>query len=157
MTVPEAGATPRTSRRRLVPVGLVIGGVALLVALGAAMLLFPAAPVPSSRFIGWQLHGFMGRGFDPTTAQTTQVVRVAVTQWPSEFDQTDSSWLATPLVTYTPWSVTITLYTSDTFSQQKRHGWYDTGGWVDVQLTEPLGGRPLFDGSRFPPAARPYP
>ena len=155
--MPEVPATPQMSRRRMMPIGLVIAGVVMLVALGGAMLLFPAVPAPSSRLIGWQLHGFMGRGFDPTTAQTTEVVRVAVTQWPSEFDQTDSSWLATPVVTYTPWSVTITLYTSDTFAQQKRHGWYDTGGWVDVQLTEPLGGRPLFDGSKFPPAARPYP
>jgi hypothetical protein len=151
--VPES----QTRLRRFGPLGLVVAGVVMFVALAAALLLFPAVPVLSYRLMGWELHGFAGRGFDPTTAQTTDVVRVAVAQWPTEFDQGDSSWLATPLVTYTPWSVTITLYTTDAFTQQKMHGWYDTGGWVNVKLSEPLRGRMLFDGSKFPPAARRYP
>jgi hypothetical protein len=139
------------------PRALMIAGVALLVGALAARLFFPALSIPSNRLTGWQMHGFLGQGFDPTTAQTTTVVRVAVAQWPVEFAQGDSSWLARPEVTYTPWSVTITLYTSDAFTGQKVRGWFDTGGWVDVLLKEPLGGRALFDGSTFPPAARPYP
>ena len=39
-----------------------------------------------------------------------------------------------------------------------RTGFYDYWGLpVAVQLSEPLGGRALFDGATFPPAARPYP
>lgn len=157
-TVPEAmeHEAPSASRR-LISRALVIVGVALLVVALGAWLFFPALSIPSNRLMGWQLDGFIGHGFDPATAQTTTLVRVAVAQWPAEFDQDDSSWLARPEVTYTPWSVTITLYTSDAFTSEKMHGWYDTGGWVNVPLKESLGSRALFDGSKFPPAARPYP
>jgi hypothetical protein len=146
-----------SASRRLMSRALVIVGVVLLVGALGAWLLFPALSIPSNRLMGWQLHGFIGHGFDPTTAQTTTLVRVAVAQWPAEFAQDDSSWLARPEVTYTPWSVTITLYTSDAFTREKTQGWYDTGGWVNVPLKEPLGSRALFDGSTFPPSARPYP
>ncbi len=149
----------RTRRRRFASVGLLVAGVVMVVVV-AAWLLFPALSIPSARLMGWQLHGFNGTGFDPTTAQTTDVVRVAVAVWPTEYPATDDSWLATPAVTYTPWSVTITLHTSDSYASLiagKIFGLYDTGGWVDVHLSEPLGGRALFDGSTFPPTARPYP
>ena len=71
-----------------------IVGVALLVGALGSWLFFPALSIPSNRLTGWQLHGFIGHGFDPTTAQTTTLVRVAVAQWPVEFAQDDSSWLA---------------------------------------------------------------
>jgi hypothetical protein len=156
--MPEATTpVPVSATHRLLPRALVIAGVALLVVALGAWLFFPALSIPTNRLTGWQMHGFLGQGFDPTTAKTTTVVRVAIPQWPVEFGQGDSSWLARPEVTYTPWSVTITLYTSDAFTGQKVHGWFDTGSWVDVHLKEPLRGRALFDGSTFPPAARPYP
>ena len=153
---PAPASASRTRFRRSVPTGLKVAGVAMVVALAGALLLFPGVPVPSSRLVAWQLHGFAGPGFDPTTAQTSYVVRVAVARWPTEFDQNNSSWLATPVVTYTPLSVTITLYTTESFSQKRMYSWFDTGGWVDVQLTEPLGRRMLFDGSNFPLAVRLY-
>jgi hypothetical protein len=56
--------------------------------------------------------------------------------------------------------VTITLHESDSFDAAKcaASGFYDYWGIpVEVNLSEPLGGRALFDGSRSPPAARPYP
>ena len=151
-------SAPLTRRRPIASVGLVVAGVVMLVVV-AAWLLFPSLSIPSSRLMGWQLHGFNGTGFDPTTAQTTDIIRVAVAVWPSEYAPEDSSWLAPPAVTYTPWSVIITLHTSDSYAAliaRQAFGLYDTGGWVDVPLSEPLGGRTLFDGATFPPTARPY-
>jgi hypothetical protein len=135
--------------------GMVVAGI--LVGALAALMLSPSRSIPSSRLVAWQLHGYGGPGFDATTAETTRVIRVAVAQWPA--DSTNSSWLAAPVVTYTPSSVTITLHTSDAYEARtagKRVGFYDTGGWVEVALGEPLGGRALFDGSRSPAEARPY-
>lgn len=152
-----AAIAPRTKLRRFAPVGLVVVGTAMLVAV-AAWLLFPSLSIPTSRLIGWQLQGFGGAGFDPTTAQTTTVIPIYVAQWPAEGPAQDGSWLATPAVTYTPWAVIITMQSSASYDcgPAKICGWYDTGGWVEVHLTEPLGGRALFDGSKFPPESRPY-
>ena len=141
---------------------MVVGTVMLGVVL-TACLLFPSLLISSSRLVGWQLTGFNGTGvdrprFDPTTAQTTGVIPVYVASWPTEYSSTDDSWLSAT-ITYTPWSVIITLHTSDAYESLiagKIIGFYDTGGWVPVYLSEPLGGRALFDGSVFPPAARPY-
>jgi hypothetical protein len=154
-------ARPRT-RRGLLSGGLVVIGAALLVS-AAARLLLPSG-------IEWQLHGYGGPGFDASTAQSTTVVPVYVASWPMEYGADDASWLATPSVTYTPWGVIISLHTSASLrcaGQAARAlspgvsasdcGWYDTGGWVAVHLSEPLAGRALFDGAALPPAARPYP
>ena len=168
MTTSLAIAAPRTLLRRVARVGVMIFGVVTLVAV-AAWLVFPSPSVPWER-IGWRLQqeGFGGLGLDPTTAQTTTVVPVYVASWPEGYVGDDDSWLATPAITYTPWAVIVTLHTSDSFECAGKTArplsggasiscWYDTGGWVPVQLSEPLGGRALFDGSAFPPAARPYP
>lgn len=40
----------------------------------------------------------------------------------------DDSWLATPAITYTPWSVTITLHTSDAFGDTTKCGSCDDTG-----------------------------
>ena len=120
----------------------------------------------SSRFtphgsIMWQLSGYGGPGLDPATARTTTVLKVFVAQWPAD-ELIGDSWLAAPEVSYAASSVTIRLRPSDAYRSatqrnNNRLGFYDTGGWVEVHLTEPLLGRALFDGSTFPPAARPYP
>jgi hypothetical protein len=79
----------------------------------------------------------------------------------------DDSWLAPPAISYTPWSVTITMHTTDAFAATTTCGggndntgmfgiMRDVGIPVAVQLREPLGGRALFDGSSSPSAARPY-
>jgi hypothetical protein len=93
------------------------------------------------------------------------VVNVEV-QWPSCIDPGDYSWLRSD-VSYAPWSVTITLHTSDAYAHNvKCHtasagglpvvGYYLSALSFPVQLNEPLAGRELSDGSQFPPAARPY-
>jgi hypothetical protein len=141
-----------------VAIGLALVGVVMLVAV-AAWLLLPSSSVPPSRFVGWQLgHGFGGPAFDPATAQTTTVIPVEV-EWPA--CAPDGVWLATPAVTYTPVSVTIQLRMTDTAAAAcaDRHvdGFHLSGTYLPVQLSEPLGGRALFDGSSSPAAARPYP
>jgi hypothetical protein len=63
--------------------------------------------------------------------------------------------------------VTITLRTSAAHANDSKCsergadgrlqavGYYMSPVFFPVQLSEPLGGRPLFDGSSFPAAARP--
>lgn len=100
-----------------------------------------------------------GPAFRPDAAQEATVVLVRAAWWPacSAWDQNDDSWL-TPEISYLPWSVTITLRESDSFASVKCGGFYDFWGQpVEVHMSEPLGGRALFDGSKFPPDARPYP
>ena len=140
-------------------------GVLMLVAVGAWLLPSPPS-YPSDRMTGWKLdYGYGGPGFDPTTAQTTTVIPVEVTR--PTCAPNDVSWLATPVVTYTPVSVIIQLRMSDTFDSTKCYpvdsagrrmiGAYLSGIYLAVHLSEPLRGRALFDGSTSPPAARPYP
>jgi hypothetical protein len=72
----------------------------------------------------------------------------------------DDSWFE-PVVAYTPVSVTIRLRVTDaaaaTCPAMDPHA---LGNWssfyVTVRPSEPLGLRPLFDGSSFPAVARPY-
>jgi hypothetical protein len=135
----------------------VLVGVVLVAV--AAWLLLPSL-VPPVRFVWWRLdYGYGGPAFDPATAQTTTVIPVEV-EWPASVPE-GISWLATPVVTYTPVSVTIQLRMTDTAAAAcaASHilGTYLSGIYLPVQLSEQLGGRALFDGSSSPPAARPYP
>jgi hypothetical protein len=126
---------------------------------------------PKGTPIGWQLanlHSTGGpRGWDNLAeAKAATVVYLRTDWWPGchPYDEmtgatADSSWL-TPDITYTPWAVIITMRIKDAYYQDPECGrsFYDYWGLpVAVQLSEPLGGRALFDGSAFPPAARPYP
>ena len=136
-----------------------LGGILGAAALSSAL----SAP---SQTVGWMLSGGIGGPrFDPAQAQTTSVVNVEV-QWPACVETGDHSWLRSD-VSYTPWSVTITLHTSDAYSHNpKCHtasagglpmvGYYLSALSFPVQLSEPLAGRALSDGSQFPAAARPY-
>jgi hypothetical protein len=126
---------------------------------------------PKDTPIGWQLanlHSVGGpRGWDNMDeAKAATVVYLTTAWWPSchPYDDStgpfaNSSWL-TPDITYTPWSVTITMRIKDSYDQNPEcgRGFYDYWGLpVAVQLREPLGGRALFDGSTFPPSGHPYP
>ena len=127
----------------------------------AAWLLLPSSSVPPVRFVGWKLdYGYGGPAFDPATAQTTTVIPVEV-EWAPCVQGGLSSWLATPVVTYTPVSVTIQLRMTDTAAatcaDRPVVGTYLSGVFLQVHLSEPLGGRALFDGSSSPAAARPFP
>lgn len=153
----------------------------VVVAVGTfAVLTLASRPssYPSDRLVGWQLvggpnhpmarvddHVQHGLDFDPATAQTALMVPIAV-DW-IDCAPDDASWLATPDVTYTPTSVTITIHTTDAFGPitcGRRPGpsgevsvgiILDVGIYVPVQLREPLGERSLFDGSRSPAEPRP--
>jgi hypothetical protein len=131
-----------------------------------ASLLSSGLSALSTEAVGWQLSGGIGGPkFDPAFAQTTAVVYVEV-DWPACVETRDYSWLRAD-TSYMPWSVTITLHTSDAFARNpKCHnassnglpmvGHYLSALSFPVQLSEPLGGRSLFDGSQFPAAGRPY-
>jgi hypothetical protein len=149
--------------RRISPVGVAAVAVVIIVALAAWRL----APSHSSPTVGWSLASASGGpAFRPDTAQATTIVLIRTSWWPGcspwgdlGKDTSDSSWL-TPDITYTPWAVMITLRESDSYVATKcdPFSFYDYWGIpVQVHLSEPLGGRALFDGSSSPPAARPYP
>jgi hypothetical protein len=149
-----------------VSVGLVVGGIVMLVAVGGCALV-PSPSLPPSRSVGWRLaDGFLGTPrFDPTTAQTTNVVPISV-DWLTCAPK-DDSWLAPPAITYTQSSVTITVHTTDAFAAITTCGggnvesqigiMLDVGIPMEVHLSEPLGSRALFDGAGPSPAARPFP
>jgi hypothetical protein len=155
----------RVVARRLATAGIAFLAVVMVISLAVA-LVAPGPLIPSSRLLSWQLNsGHPGAGSDPATAQGT-VVAIEV-EHPSCAPIDVGPWLADPIISYTPWSVTITMHMNDTAdtancsSQQGPLplpivGSYLTGIFVPVQLREPLGGRALFDGSSFPPQARPY-
>jgi hypothetical protein len=155
--------------RRSKRTGLVVVGIVLLVAAVVAWRLAPfrsndrlayLGPDPAG-LVGWSLLP-AGRGpaFRPNAAQDATVVLVSAAWWPacSPWEQGGDSWL-TPEISYLPWSVTITLRTSDSFRSAKcGNGFYDFWGQpVEVHLSETLGARPLFDGSTSPSTAQPYP
>ncbi len=153
----------RSARRILPIVALLVG--AFFVGIFAASRLSSALSAASSATIGWELAVGLGRpNFDQAAAQTTTVVPVQV-WWPACVELGDDSWLI-PAVSYTRWSVTITLHTSDAYANNPKCpgagrgmlpvGFYLSPLYFPVHLNEPLGGRALFDGSQFPAAARPY-
>jgi hypothetical protein len=135
----------RVQRRfRLRGVALTLAGLVLV---GLAAWLLPPLATPADRSVGWELsHGFGGPAFDTTTAQTTTSIPMVV-DWPM---CKGGDWLAPPAIVYTPWSVTITMSARDIKFPKGQVGWCLSGEHVDVRLSEPLGGRQLFDGSRFP-------
>ncbi len=161
-TSPAASRAPLTRLQRVAGVGVVVLAV-LIVMLLAAGLLFPALSIPSERLVSWRGGAPSGQ----TAAQTASVIRVEANRPACVSDP--SAWLAPPAITYTPLFVIVTLHTTDAFEATNKCakakpnrsgllpivGYYLSGKYLDVHLSEPLGGRALFDGSQFPPAARP--
>lgn len=152
-TSPLTATTPAARPRRHASLG---GTVVVLVLAGvlAAWLLAPSLMIDPHRMVGWQLQGFPLRVSD--TAATSTAIEVFVASWPTDFERGDDSWLEQRVIE-TPWTVTITLHTSDAHDSGpalRLRGYYLTGSWVTVHLRAPLGGRVLFDGSGFPPQPR---
>lgn len=157
----------RVRVRRLAAVA--IGFLAVLVVLSIPVrLMLPTQSIPSSRLLSWQLNSGVGQPLDPFAARTATEVTIVV-EHPGCAPIDVGPWLADPIISYTPWSITITMHMNDTAdtascsSQQAQHegslpivGGYLTGIFYPVQLGDPLGGRLLFDGSSFPPQARTY-
>jgi hypothetical protein len=159
MTTRTDTATP--PRRRIPLLAVMFVAAFILGVVGAATL----ATRLSAHTIAWQPSGGIGGPrFDPATAEITTVVHVEV-QWPSCVEPRDYSWL-TPEVSSLPWSVTITLRTSAAYAANPKCpkagpdglledvGYYLSALSFPVPLSEPLGGRPLFDGSTFPATER---
>jgi hypothetical protein len=160
--------TARVAARRLATAAMGFLAVVMVTSL-AVRLEAPAQSIPSSRLLSWQLNrSASGPGLDPATAQAMTAFFIEV-EPPGCAPIVVGSWLADPIVTYTPWSVTITMHMNDTAppsltssSQCPPHqdlpslGGYRMGNVYQVHLREPLGGRALLDGSSFPPQARPY-
>jgi hypothetical protein len=154
-------ASPRSSHRRFVSARLVITGIAVLLGAFAAWRLATSHSTPT---VGWTLASAPGAPAAlPDAGNDTTIVLIRTDWWPGcspwgdlGKDTNDESWL-TEEVTYTPLSVTVTLHESDAYVATKCGLGYDYWGIpVEIHLSEPLGGRAVFDGSSFPPAARPY-
>ena len=145
-------STPTKRVGRGARVGASLAGFVILGAL-AAWLIAPPLMLPSHRMVGWQLQGFPMRVSD--TAATRTTLEIFIASWPTKFMQGDGSWLEQRVIE-TPLTVTVSLHTSDDYESLPWHqrSWFDTGGWVMVPLSAPLGGRLLFDGSGFPPQPR---
>ena len=116
----------------------------------------PGAPIEASQLLNWQRGGQGPKPSDPT------VVSIEV-EHPACAPPGPGPWIADPIIATTPWSVTITMHMDlpSCQSQQTPHegslplvGGYLSGIIYQVHLGEPLGGRALYDGSSFPPAAR---
>ncbi len=116
----------------------------------------PGPAIPSSQLLNWQLAAGLLASND-TSAVTIEV------EHPGCAPIEAGSWLADPIIAYTPWSVTITMHMNlpDCTSQQAPHegslpivGGYLMGILYEVPLSEPLGNRALYDGSSSPPAER---
>jgi hypothetical protein len=144
------------TRTRFARGALALGlGVALI---AAAVWYLPSSSLQPGRSVSWTLGSF-DHAFDPATAMTTTVIPIEASH-PGCTPSSGDSWFET-LVTYTPVSVTIQIHmtaeaTAKCATADPRVGEYLSGEPISVQLREPLGGRPLFDGFMFPAAARAY-
>jgi len=157
-------AVGRLAAHRLVTVAM--GFLAILLVISIALqFVGPGWQIPSSRLLNWKMNPVLGSR-NPDAVQTTTAFGIEV-EHPGCTPTSGGSWLADPIISYTPWSVTITMYMNDNVancgSQQTPHegslplvGGYLMGVLVPIHLSEPLGGRPLFDGSSFPPAERQF-
>ena len=136
----------------------VLAILAVFIATGAvAGYLFASSPRGPA--LPWSLRGIGGANSSAAAMDVADpnVVRVHIEQWPVEFDNGDDSWL-TKSVDEGGDTVTVTLRVSDNYRQrtegQATIGWFDTGGWVTIELSQPLGDRALFDGSTSPATRR---
>lgn len=158
----------RVAARRLSTAAMAFLAVVMVISL-PVRLEAPAQSIPASRLLSWQLNRLPSwPGLDPARAQAMTAVSIEVDP-PGCAPIDVGPWLADPIVTYTPWSVTITMHMSDTAPPSSMSsspcpphqdlpvlGGYRMHNARNVQLREPLGGRALLDGSSFPPQARPY-
>ncbi len=137
---------------------MILGLVIAVIVAGGLVVrsFFPALVYPSWQLVGWERASGGAPRLDPTKAQTTNVVMVGIWVHGTPSLPLDASYLE-PLITYNPWSVIITLRDPHAVDCGALPcvGGYTTTIPYPVQLSEPLGGRVLLDGSAFPPASRP--
>jgi hypothetical protein len=147
----------RIAAHRLATVAMGFFAILLVISLSVQFIAF-GPEIPSWRLLSWKLN--------VNPAQTTTVFMIEV-EHPGCTPTDSRPWLADPIISYTPRAVTITMHMNDTpdvakcFTQETTHegslpivGSYLMGILVTVHLSEPLGGRTLFDGSMSPPVER---
>jgi hypothetical protein len=161
----DASSAPRTALRRIAPVVVL---VAFVVVGGLAGWLFVSSRSPSlppSRLAEWRVSvSSDGTTFSRATAQTT--TEIPISFYPRYCTGVHAFPRATPEITYTPEAVIVTLHVTETIvgsTDGDNTAYlptcalrYDTAVPAVIQLSEPLSGRTLLDGSTSPPAARPY-
>jgi hypothetical protein len=156
----------RIAAHRLATVAMGFFAILLFIS-PPAQVVAPGPQIPPSRLLNWKMNPVLGWR-NPEAAQTTTAFTIEV-EHPGCAPIDAGPWLADPIISYTPWAVTITMHMNDTpavancGSQQTPHegtlplvGGYLMGILVPVHLSEPLGGRTLFDGSSSPPAERSF-
>jgi 2',3'-cyclic-nucleotide 2'-phosphodiesterase (5'-nucleotidase family) len=132
-----------------VPAGIIL--VTFVVVGAVAGVLFAQWRLSSSRSLEWHLGNL-----DPVTAETATVIPITIDEYPPEECYAPAtSWLETPEISYTPSSVVITMHRTEAYARAHCRGFYTTNWSGSVRLSEPLGGRALFDGSKFPADPRP--
>jgi hypothetical protein len=116
-------------------------------------LLVPKPAVPPGTLVGWELPlGWAGIKNDLTPQST---VITMVVDHPGCTPSSGGDWLDEAAIAYTPWSVTITMHTRESLANNVDcRSYYLAGEVAKVQLSEPLGNRQLFDGSKSPPHRR---
>lgn len=160
---------PRPRLRFLGP-AMVFLGTLILAADLVFVLSFPAHNIPGWWPLSWKIaSGPNGSVVSTKAGQSTIWIEV---EHPGCTPSSGGNWLAPAAISYTPWSVTITMSMNELAAngpcsdpqfrpQSNRRlpevGDYLMGVIIPVQLSEPLGGRLLFDGSSSLPAVRPYP
>jgi hypothetical protein len=147
-------SAPRPGPGRIARVAIVVVAVAVLLVVARLLV----APLPSERSLAWR----SAFGFPAAGPVAGNVVSIEVERPACAPDGT--SWLATPVVTSTPLAVFITIRMADTFDASgctfakdgrlPTVGSYLTGTYVPVTLSQPLGGRVLFDGGGLLPEPR---
>jgi hypothetical protein len=116
-------------------------------------LLVPKPEVPSGTVVGWELPLGWAEIKNDLTPQSTVITMVV--DHPGCTSSGGGDWLGDAVTAYTPWSVTITMHTRDRLANSVScRGYYLAGEVAKVQLSEPLGLRKLFDGSKSPPHRR---
>jgi hypothetical protein len=158
----------RVAARRLGTAAMSVLAI-LLVASVSVQVVAPGPPIPPSRLLNWQVNSGTSGWRNAAAGQTTTVIGIEV-EHPGCAPIDGDTWIADPIISSTPWSVTITMRMNDNpavakcSSQQTPHegslplvGGYLMGVLVTVHLPEPLGGRALFDGSSSPPVERSRP
>ncbi len=149
-------SAPRAGGHRLARVAIVVSTVGVVLVVARLLV----APLPSERSLHWRsAFGYPGAETDSGMVVPIEVERPACAP-------DGTSWLSTPVVTYTPVAVFITIRMAGSFDASgpgcsvagdgplPTVGSYLTGTFVPVHLAQPLLGRMLFDGAGLIPEPR---
>lgn len=161
----DAASAQLSARRRIAPVVALVAFVAVGALAGWLFVSSRTPSVPPARLAEWQVSvNPDGTRFSRATAQTATAIPISF--FPRYCSGIHSFARATPEISYTPDAVVVTLHLTQTIVGSTDGDntaylptcavHYDTAVPAVVHLSEPLRGRALFDGSKSPPAARPY-